>query len=81
MSSHEFLWVLGGIGSILMLALSINAFFLKEIIMGLNDLRVKLAEITVEVKNYDHRLLVVERNVERIERAQLECPSRNLRNP
>ena len=68
--------VIGIVGAVVTFGLSINAFFLKEIIKGLNDMRIRLAELTIQVKNYDHRLETLEKVVERVDQAQSNCKGR-----
>jgi len=73
MDTQAMTWIVAVVGVLLMGGLSINGFFLKEIINGLSDVKVRLAELAAESKGDSKRIDLLYVNQEKIECEIRQC--------
>ena len=65
--------VIGIVGSFLALGLTVNGFFLKNLLSGQNKIEIDLAKLMVKVENYSGRIDTLEHNLRKMELEQVEC--------
>ena len=63
------------IGGIITIALTINAFFLKSILVSQNDMKVEIGKLLVKVENYSGRIEELEHKTRKLELEAVECRS------
>ena len=68
--------ILSIIGGILTIGITINAFFLKNILTGQNDIRVDIAKIATTLEGHSPRIAALEKIVKRLELEAVECRGR-----
>ena len=73
MGVTEFNWILGITGSLLMVGLTINAFFFKEVLTGLNEVKLQLAALVENSKEKERRIDALERDIREIKKECIKC--------
>lgn len=68
--------ILGVIGAIITVGITINGFFLKGIMTSQNIMQVELARVIVKIESYNGRLETLEHSFRKLEISQIECKSK-----
>ena len=76
MSVNILLWILGIVGTLILIGLSINAFFFKEILANLSEVKINVARLIENSANKERRITEIENEIKEIKRDCLKCKTR-----